>query len=259
MKRFIAYFDYLGFKDFIQRNPVEFQMQIMDNNYRDISTALAKGKRKALPGGGYTPDLDNSRLRCINFSDTIIFYTNDDSWESLIEILDVSHWFNSKCNLFFFPVRGCLHYGEFVDLNFNRNNPNNGSFHVNSVYGDGLIKAYQKAESQAWAGAIIDETIVEYIRGQGKNELEVFGKYAKLFPVPYKSYNWKTKLKHWFSKPQNEWVINLLDTDSKLDAEALKRYSRSIHMNFANYNKRVDSPKVQQAIKNTLEFVRSYA
>jgi hypothetical protein len=46
MKKFIAYFDYLGFKQFIDNNDLEYQRKIVGNNFRDIESALGQGKSK---------------------------------------------------------------------------------------------------------------------------------------------------------------------------------------------------------------------
>ncbi|RZJ84192.1 MAG: hypothetical protein EOO20_21560, partial [Chryseobacterium sp.] len=68
MKRFIAYFDYLGFKDFIEKNDLDFQIQIMNNNFRDIEDGIAQGKSRQGKHGGYVADLSKSTLNAINFS-----------------------------------------------------------------------------------------------------------------------------------------------------------------------------------------------
>ena len=44
MNKFIAYFDFLGFKDFILNNDIEYQNQIMNNIFRDIESSLGNGK-----------------------------------------------------------------------------------------------------------------------------------------------------------------------------------------------------------------------
>ena len=86
MNRFIAYFDYLGFKKFIENNTLDYQKRIVVNNFRDIENALGKGKTKPAKYG-VIADLSESKINCINFSDTVVFWTNDDSIDSLIEIL----------------------------------------------------------------------------------------------------------------------------------------------------------------------------
>ena len=102
MNCFIAYFDYLGFKEFIENNDLDYQKKIIGNNFRDLESALGQGKIKDVHHG-VIADLSNSKINCINFSDTVVFWTNDDSNESLKELLDVSYKFNWQAVDFFFP------------------------------------------------------------------------------------------------------------------------------------------------------------
>jgi hypothetical protein len=249
MKRFIAYFDYLGFKDFIIRNPPTEQLRIMNNNLRDIENALALGKFIRQPDGGVIADLTQSTLKCINFSDTVVIYSNDDSLQSLKEILDVALFYCSRCNLFFFPVRGCVYYGEFISMNFNQPNKRKGAYHVNSVFGEGLVNSHLKAENQAWAGGVIDNTICEYLAINGLNVDHYLSPFAKKFKVPYKENPIE----------EDEWVLHLLEMKgTKLNSEAFERRKIDIVDNFAKHNKRTDSEKVQKMISNTLEFLESY-
>lgn len=44
MNCFIAYFDYLGYSKFIENNDLDYQKKIIRNNFRDIESALGKGK-----------------------------------------------------------------------------------------------------------------------------------------------------------------------------------------------------------------------
>jgi hypothetical protein len=99
--RFIAYFDYLGFKDFIMNNPVEYQEKYISHIFRDIETALANEKLIHKSPGLVVADIKNSNINCINFSDTVIFYTNDNTSGSLTELLQVADIFNWQCNLYF--------------------------------------------------------------------------------------------------------------------------------------------------------------
>lgn len=101
MKKFIAYFDYLGFKQFIENNDLQYQKRIMGNNFRDIESAITQGKSVEAPHG-VIADLSNHKVNCINFSDTVVFWTNDDSIQSLSEILEVAYKFNWQATTFFF-------------------------------------------------------------------------------------------------------------------------------------------------------------
>lgn len=145
MNRFIAYFDYLGFKEFIENNDLEIQSRIMGNNFRDMESALARGK-VAEAAHGLIADISNSQINCINFSDTVVFFTKDVSESSLIEILEVSAKFNWVSILDCFPVRGSVVFGELVQVDFQQQNGGGGTYVINSVYGKGLVKAHIRAD-----------------------------------------------------------------------------------------------------------------
>jgi len=263
--RFLAYFDYLGFSDFINRNNVFEQIEVMERNYLDIANALSKGRTITRPDGGLTPNLDESKLKCINFSDTVVFYSNDDSLDSLKEILEVTFWYNTRCNIHFFPVRGCVYFGEFMDVHLNRPNENNGALHVNSVFGTGLIQAHLKAENQSWAGTVIDNSIRDYLREKYIDVADYLSPFAKRYEVPYKSNEIEGKYTQCIGRImglrdiEREWVIHLVETNGKkLNNEAYQNYKRNIIANFSAHNKKANNIKVQRMLTNTLRFLKSY-
>ncbi len=243
MKTYIAYFDHLGFKDFIERNDFEMQKRGVGNILRDIENAAADGKLKDAPYG-LVADLSHTTIQVLNFSDTILFWTQDDSEESLIEILKVAYRYNWGATTHFFPARGALSHGEIQHLNHNSENDKGGAYHVNSIFGKGLVDVYQKAESSDWSGATIDSSIIEKILEFGKEPTDFLAPYAKLYNVPYKN-----------EKYQEEFAFKLCE--EPINEEAFKNVSRSIKENFANYDKRVDSEGVQRKIKNTIDYLVS--
>lgn len=83
----------------------------MGNNFRDIESALGQGKYKQ-SSHGLIADISSSRINCINFSDTVVFFTNDTTEQSLVEILEVAYKFNKQAISMFFPARGALVFGE---------------------------------------------------------------------------------------------------------------------------------------------------
>lgn len=245
MKKFIAYFDYLGFKQFIENNELEYQKKIVNDNFRDIENALGLGKLKEAQRGAVA-DLENSNINCINFSDTIIFWTNDNSEKSLLEILDVSYKFNWQAIDFFFPARGCLVYGDIVHVDFKQHNSAGGVYNINSVYGLGLVQAHEKAESQNWAGTVLHETFITELISRGYDVEAFLSPYAKKFKVPYKN---------GMELPE-EFVLNLIK--GELNAEALKNTENNIKENFARHKKSIKPKDVQNKIENTLSFLRSF-
>ena len=246
MKKFIAYFDYLGFKDFIENNDTEFQHQIMNNNFRDIEMALADGKTKPA-SRGVISDIDQSQINCMNFSDTVVFWTNDDSDEALAEILKVAFRFNWQCNEFTFPVKGAVVHGDIFHADFRQKNQGGGIYNINSLYGRGLVEAYLIAENQHWAGTVIDETVISVIRDRGQDPLTTLEPFAKKYMVPYK----KPK-----ENPEEEFTLRLVKGD--LPEEAFKNVSENIRRNFGEYNKRTDHPGVQQKLENTITYLKSF-
>lgn len=243
MKTYIAYFDHLGFKDFIERNDFETQKRGVGNILRDIESAAANGKLKEAPYG-VVADLSHTTIQVLNFSDTILFWTQDDSEESLNEILKVTYRYNWGATTYFFPARGALLHGEIQHVNHSSKNDNGGAYHVNSIFGKGLVDVYQKAESSEWSGATIDSSIIEKIREFGQDPTKFLESYAKNYKVPYKN-----------GAYIDEFAFKLCV--EPINDETFKNVSRNIRENFANYNKRVDSDGVQRKIQNTIDFLES--
>ncbi len=243
MKKFIAYFDYLGFKQFIENNDSIGQRKVMEFNFRDIESALSLGKTKEA-SRGVIGDLSESNINCINFSDTIVFWTNDDSEKALIELLQVAYKFNWTTNDFTFPARGSLVYGEIEYVEFLERNA--GVYNINSVYGLGLVQAHGKAEGQHWAGTVIDETVIQEIRSRGHDPEKFLMPYAKLYKVPYKVEQY----------PREEYVMRLIEDD--LNEETFNNHKNVIIRNFGEHGKISDSKDVQEKIANTIDFLKSF-
>ncbi|MDO9553858.1 hypothetical protein [Rhodonellum sp.] len=243
MKKFIAYFDYLGFRKFIENNELYEQKRGMEHRWRDIEQALTNDEIVIAKSGAAIADLNKAKINCINFSDTIVYWTNDDSLESLIEILKVGHLFNWKTNIFFFPVRGSIVWGEIESPNFSHKNEKNFIYNINSIYGKGLINAYEKAESQDWAGTVIDQSILDQIVNLGENPDIFLDSYAIKYNIPYKRGIFF----------ENEFALRLVD--GTLNMESFKNKKESIFENFNNYKKGPLDPFTQIKFENTIKFL----
>lgn len=243
MNHFIAYFDYLGFKQFIENNDLEYQKEIIGNNFRDMEGALGRGKMKKAEWG-VMADLINSNINCINFSDTIIFWTNDNS--EITEFLDVVYKFNQQTVDFFFPARGALAYGEIHYVDHSQKNEAGGHYNVNSVFGKGLVKAHDKAEMQQWAGCVVDQSFIDELSLRGYNKEELLEPFAKKYKVPYKN---------GIELPE-EYAMSLIKNTSS--TEAIKNYSNGIRENFARHNKSTQTDDIKQKIENTIRFLESF-
>jgi len=112
MKRYIAYFDFLGYKEFILNNDSDYLQNRANHILRDIGIVLCQGKYREPDGLLIRPDISQTRINCLNISDTIIFWTVDDSIESLEELLIIAHEFNYRQIKYNFPIRGVIYFDE---------------------------------------------------------------------------------------------------------------------------------------------------
>jgi len=243
MKTYIAYFDHLGFKDFIERNDLETQKRGVVNILEVIERVAADGKLKNAPDG-VVADLYNTTIFILNFSDTIVFWTQDDSKKSLLEILKVTFEYNWGATCYFFPARGALAYGEIQHLDYSYKNENGGAYYVNSIFGKGLVDVYQKSESTDWSGAIIDSSVIGKIIEMGLKPEILLNPFAKYYPVPYKD-----------GSIIEEFAFKLVK--EPINEEAFINWSKKIRDNFANYKKRVENESVQRKIQNTIDFLET--
>lgn len=247
MKRFVAYFDYLGFKDFIEKNDLEYQKRIMNNIFRDIESALGQGETRDGKNGGVVADLGKTTLNVINFSDTVIFWTNDDSEESFQELLKVAYRFNYQATTFFFPARGTIVLDEMEHAAYSYKNEAGGAYHINSVYGKGLVKAHLKSDAQQWSGAVIEEEVIDHLKSKGIDPDRMLGDYAKRYKVPYNPE--RIKVDH------EEYALKLV---TGITDESFKNVSKNIVRNFGEHNKSTALASTQLKIENTIAFLASH-
>lgn len=246
MKRFIAYFDYLGFKDFIEKNDLDFQIQIMNNNFRDIENGIAQGKHRPGKHGGYVADLSKSTLNAINFSDTIVIWTNDDSLDSFMELIEAAYRFNHRSVTMTFPIRGMIVLDELESVAYRYTSDVGGTYNINSVFGKGLVKAHVQAEQQQWAGTVISEEIIDKFRNDGVDIDAVLKPFAQRYKVPYKPP---------FDILYEEYALKLV---KGINDEFLKNVSKGIVDNFSQYNKDASHQGTQEKLSNTIAYLSSH-
>ena len=236
---YLAYFDFMGFKEFIQNNDDESLMNRMGHIFRDIEICLGQGKYQQSRNGIIIADLSNSKLNCLNISDTVIMWTNKCDLDSLKELINVAYEFNWREIGYNFPLRGVILKGKIREVTKKQNNLKGGTYSVQCVYGKGIVDAHLKAESQNWAGTIIDQTII--------NDLIIFeqidfiNKIATKYNVPYK---------HEYKK---EYVFKF--TKTPLSDALLIDALNSIDIVFSQDNKSVEKKSIKMKIKNTKKFI----
>lgn len=246
MKKFIGYFDYLGFKDFILNNDLEYQTQIMGNNFRDIESSLGKGKLLE-SNRGMIADLSASNINCINFSDTVVFWTNDDSENSLKELIEVTYRFNWQAVLYCFPLRGSILYGDIVHVDYRKPNEGGGLYNINSIFGEGIVQAYLKAEEQNWAGTVIDQSVIDFLINHKIDPESYLTEFAKKYRIPYKN-----KIEN----SEEQFALRLVV--GQINEEAFQNLSRTIKTNFSDHNKNTSNQRVREIVENTLKYLESF-
>lgn len=238
---YLAYFDFMGFKQFILNNEDEILMRRMGHIFRDIEICISRGNYHPPRGGMIFADTSKSKLNTLNISDTILFWTNDLSEESLAELLEVAYEFNQREISHNFPLRGSVVKGNIRIVSGKDDNKNGGSYSVQCLYGKGLVYAHDLAEKQQWAGTIIDETVISDLETfeEGRKLIE---KYTLDYDVPRKK-----------MAPRPSKVFKL--RQGIANEEHLKNLLKSIDDVFALDNKGTEHPDVQEKIKNTKDFL----
>ena len=157
-KRFIAYIDIMGFKEFVFRNShqaVLKKMELLRNTVAVIEEGeKAKQKKKFFTG---TPedvfDIDNVLVKMLSFSDSVLMCTNDDSQASISNLLLASGYFMYACLMDGIPVKGALSHGTLT-IDFDQ-----------SIYfGKPLIDAYLLENEINLYGLALDHNVEKYLK-----------------------------------------------------------------------------------------------
>ncbi|WP_124642897.1 hypothetical protein [Amniculibacterium aquaticum] len=238
---YLAYFDFMGFKQFILNNEDEVLVRRMEHIFRDIEMCIARGKFHPPQGGMIFADTTQSKLNTLNISDTILFWTNDLSEESLAELIEVAYEFNWREITYNFPLRGAIVKGNIRIVSGKNDNENGGSYSVQCLYGKGLVYAHELAESQDWAGTIIDEAVIY--------DLESFDKGREL--IEKNMVNYDVPLKK--DRIRSSKVFKL--RQGIFNDEAQTNLLNDIERVFALDNKGIELEDVKRKIKNTQDFL----
>lgn len=153
MKRFILYIDILGFKELLKNltpesiyNIVDSSLQIR-NNFDEIQ----------------------NNFSVIYFSDTIIFYRNENGYnrKTFLDIITVAETIFVALLARRIPIRGVITYGEF-----NVNSDSSNKYEI--FFGDALIEAYELERKENWIGVTVAKSAWEPYENENPNidELE---------------------------------------------------------------------------------------
>jgi hypothetical protein len=144
---FVGMFDIIGFKALREKNGTAGLYQQFTRGIIPAIQHSAAGRGKTENVNGvpvYVPDFSEGSVKFRAISDSVIFYTTDDSFDSFFKIV------NSAFMLLQFgfnggkaPYRGAIGWGDLID------DPNG------ILLGSAIEDAYAGESTQAWAGAML--------------------------------------------------------------------------------------------------------
>lgn len=241
-KKFIAYFDLLGFKQFLQNNTEDVLAYRCKEILKNIEIALSLDEFKQRGSIELIADRKNTNINCLNVSDTVIFYSKDDTLESFKEFIAIIYQFNKRINFYNFPVRGYATH-DFFNMIYGQDiNELNTVYSANLMYGKGLYNAHERAEMLEWAGCAIDGSIERRLHEIKLNDLSELKKYAKEYDVPYKGYTIM------------QYALKLA---SDSEQEEFKKIKEGLIMAFKNDYKSI-TPSVQIKLDNTIKYLETF-
>jgi len=155
----VAHFDILGFRNIVEHFLPEGVLEVYEEVLKKIKEYNVNHKF---------------------FSDSFVFYTENDSKDSFSNIDWALRLFFEEMFCREIPMRGCLNVGPFYA------NEEKGIF-----FGRAHIEAYDLAENQNWIGFVLSGKVKEKLRDfkidNGNSYLDVFKQYYYLeYEVPSK-------------------------------------------------------------------------
>jgi len=183
-KRFVAFLDIMGFKDFVARNSHEkiaVEMLKVDNHIKEIS------KSNGL--------ISSDSIIVTTFSDSIIIFSKDESIPSYIDFCSVVGKLFCKIIGDSLPVKGGIAYGD-ITVNQSRQ----------IYFGQPIIDAYLLEEEVNYYGIAVHNSVEEYRRKFSTDEIPLVTILDKLveFKTPLKSGNIEHYNLCWFDYALNE-------------------------------------------------------
>lgn len=243
---YVALLDILGFKDMIYNNSHE----TLDRIYSDVfslavglGTSLGAYTKTTSQNGGeiITPHRKLAIVHSLIISDSIIFWTEDNSSDSLNRIIYAVRMLLVKSFLGKLPLRGCITCGPLSVIN--KTHPSKRTNIESTVYGKSIVTAYKNANNQEWAGCVIDELCEQ----QGllcSREISDVGSIFNGFVTTYMISRYKVPYKE--GPIKKEYAV---DWTSGGDV-----YMGTIRNSFKSYNKETNEWAVQRKLNNTLQF-----
>ncbi|MCF6268936.1 MAG: hypothetical protein L3J41_04435 [Melioribacteraceae bacterium] len=231
-KRYVAYFDMLGFKNAVKRNQ-DVAWSCISEMQRSMEEML-KTKIKDLSNN----IVINERVRAFIFSDSVVMYSLSNEYLDLMSILILSTKLFGQSVKYCIPLRGGISYGDFY---INRKK--------NLFCGLPLVRAFEMGECIQWSGVRLDPIIIKHC--------EIYKKDNNLFFSSDIQIPWKGKLKNsasidiyalnWPKIFKNNWT--------KEPPITVAEYYEAFKEMFGDFE--MLEEEIQQKYINTVEFINN--
>lgn len=226
-ERFIAFFDIMGFKDYVARNKHE----IVAKRMIFLAGAVASIEHSGLhinPKNDISENHLESLILPIFISDTIILISQDGKKEAALAMLKAATALLTTCMLSSIPIKGAISYGLLTaDV-------------ISSIYfGQPLIDAVILQEELQLYGAVLDNNAENILL----NKKIISKKTSNIFLVKYRTPLKGCKVSHynlnWLALPSinNEKSMNEIKKKLYNSVSGKPRIYVDNTMNFAEYVK----------------------
>ena len=228
-KRFVAFFDILGFKDLVMRSS---HSEIYDK-LNDISKTK-KWLENLSNESNVQEKIGNGEIYTVSFSDSIVLFSKNDDLENFKFFLVAVRWFFAKAIENNTPMKGGIAHGE-ISLNKSEQ----------IYFGQAIIDAYLIEEDVNYLGVVADNSIDKFI-ADNESDLDMNYINAILFEsqTPLKCGKIEHRNVDWFRK------LSILDEleNEKDKTEAIEKTIKAFKMSCSG------SPR--RYVDNTIEVLK---
>ena len=207
-ERFIAFFDIMGFKDFIYRNDhteVSKMMDIVCNVVAGIKNT--EHKTIEIDRDSIENPLEKSIILPVVFSDSIVFISESNTTLDAHKIIFTSSYFLCTMMKHSIPVKGAISFGTFT-----------ADFEKSSFYGRPLIDAFLLSEEVNFYGSILHDSVEKFVDNENEEwaEWEVIKKLVpmKSGNITHSFVNWMTIIDEDEDKSKDEYIDKFYLTSS---------------------------------------------
>jgi len=235
-KKFVAFLDILGFKELVKNNSHSYLVEKFKKFLFLNQYGLSNGKINSnATNQDELFNTDISKVNLISISDSIVLYTDDNTIDDFLHIIDaVSTLLNIGIKNGF-PLRGELSSGYFSAI-LKENKSLDFDYSNQILLGKALVEAYTIESKQEWAGCIISDKCFQIF------EEKVDNLKLKYYKNNYKIINYNVPIK---GTNTEQYVVNWVK-DSTINNNQVKEA-------FQKHNKIIND-NVKTKIKNTLDF-----